>query len=267
MVRFAARNYTICARGPEKLPKFKKSSSGPVHQQDRREQQEQVQPRLEMRGMEKKKRRYRCSYRSERRLNAQGYQFIAGVDEVGRGALCGPVVAAAVLFQKRPRFAGIKDSKQLTALRRQKLVPRIEKVALSYGVGIVSAEEIDRVNIYQATLKAMRLALQQLTPAPDFILFDGLPVRGLLTPCLSIIKGDMRCITIAAASIIAKVTRDNLMQSYSAMYPMYDWARNKGYSCKSHFTALREHGKTSFHRNSFRPVHVDNSQFNLPGTG
>src|ERR1041385_9219629 len=116
---------------------------------------------------------HRCSYRYEKRLIEQGFFRVAGVDEVGRGALCGPVVAAAVIFERRPSVRGINDSKQLTAAQREKLRPRILKAASSFGIGIVSAEEIDRLNIYQATLKAMRIALEQLSPPPDFILIDG----------------------------------------------------------------------------------------------
>jgi ribonuclease HII len=187
----------------------------------------------------------------------QGFQRIAGVDEVGRGALCGPVVAAAVMFSQRPAVHGIKDSKKLTPRQREKLLPRILRAADGYGIGIVSAEEIDRINIYQATLKAMRIALEQISPAPDFILFDGTRVNGILTANLNVIKGDARCITIAAASIVAKVTRDHLMQSYASMYPMYDWVHNKGYSCRNHFQALKDFGPASFHRRSFRPIQQD----------
>ncbi len=205
----------------------------------------------------KKSKRRKCSFRYERKLQKQGFLRIAGVDEVGRGALCGPVVAAAVLLDRRPAIRGIRDSKALTANQRVRLRPRILRVAVSYGIGIVSAEEIDRYNIYQATLRAMHIALSQLSPAPDFILIDGSPVRGLAIPHLNVVKGDARCISIAAASIVAKVTRDQLMKSYASMYPMYDWVRNKGYSCKSHFAALKNYGPTSIHRRSFRPVLVE----------
>jgi ribonuclease HII len=204
-----------------------------------------------------RKRVFRCTYRFEKKLFSQGFSRIAGVDEVGRGALCGPVVAAAVMFRSRPAVRGINDSKQLSAERREALKPRILKQALSFGIGIVSAEEIDRINIHQATLKAMRLALDQLTPAPDFILVDGTRIHGLKAASLNLIKGDARCLTIAAASIIAKVTRDNLLQSYASMYPMYDWGKNKGYSCVNHFRGLAEFGPISFHRRSFKPVQVD----------
>lgn len=213
-----------------------------------------------------KVRKYRCSYRYERRLNEQGFHFVAGVDEVGRGALCGPVVAAAVIFKRRPKLWGVRDSKQLTAVQREKLLPRILRCAVSFGIGIISAEEIDRINIYQASLKAMRAAVQQLHPVPDFIVLDGMPVKGLSIPHLSVVKGDAKCFSIAAASIIAKVTRDHLMLSYDAMYPQYGWARNKGYSAKSHFAALREHGKTAFHRNSFHPC-FEEKQLGLLGAG
>jgi ribonuclease HII len=200
---------------------------------------------------------YHCSYQFEKKLFGQGFTRIAGVDEVGRGALCGPVVAAAVMFQSRPKIRGINDSKQLTPEQREKLKPRILSAALSFGIGIVSAEEIDRINIHQATLKAMRLALDQLSPSPDFILVDGTRVHGLKAASLNLVKGDARCLTIAAASIVAKVTRDNLLQSYASMYPMYDWAHNKGYSCVNHFKGLAEFGPVSFHRRSFRPVQID----------
>jgi ribonuclease HII len=208
-------------------------------------------------GPADRKRVFRCSYRFEKKLYSQGFTRIAGVDEVGRGALCGPVVAAAVMFHTRPKIRGINDSKRLTAEEREKLKPRILKEAVAVGIGIVSAEEIDRINIHQATLKAMRIALDQLTPTPDFILVDGTRVHGLKAASLNLIKGDARCITIAAASIVAKVTRDNLLQSYASMYPMYDWAHNKGYSCVNHFKGLAEFGPISFHRRSFRPVQVD----------
>jgi len=211
------------------------------------------------------RRKYRCTYKHERQLLEQGYCRIAGVDEVGRGALCGPVVAAAVLFSGRPRVRGINDSKKLTARQREKIQPRILKAAWSFGIGIVPAEEIDRINILQATLKAMRIALDQLSPAPDFVLIDGTRVHGLPAASLNLVKGDARSISIAAASIIAKVTRDHLMQSYASMYPMYDWFRNKGYACRNHFEALRNHGPVSFHRKSFRPVQKD-SQLELDGS-
>jgi ribonuclease HII len=208
-------------------------------------------------GPSGRKRIYRCSYRFEKKLFRQGFSRIAGVDEVGRGALCGPVVAAAVMFSERPRIRGINDSKQLTCEKREDLKPRILKESLAFGIGIVSAEEIDRINIHQATLKAMRIALDQLVPSPDFILVDGTRVHGLKAASLNLVKGDARCLTIAAASIIAKVTRDNLLQSYASMYPMYDWAHNKGYSCVNHFKGLAEFGPIAFHRRSFRPVQLD----------
>ena len=204
-----------------------------------------------------RKRVYHCSYQYEKKLFEQGFSRIAGVDEVGRGALCGPVVAAAVMFQARPKVRGINDSKQLTQEKREKLKPRILSEALAFGIGIVSAEEIDRINIHQATLKAMRIALDQLRPSPDFILVDGTRIHGLNAASLNLVKGDARCLTIAAASIVAKVTRDNLLQSYASMYPMYDWAHNKGYSCVNHFKGLAEFGPISFHRRSFRPVQID----------
>ena len=211
------------------------------------------------------KRHYRCTFRYENKLRKQGFHRIAGVDEVGRGALCGPVVAAAVMFDGRPKVRGINDSKKLNPRQRESLKPKILEIAVGWGIGIVSAEEIDRINIHQATLKAMRMALEQLSPPPDFVLFDGTRVKGVPTANLNIVKGDARCISIAAASILAKVTRDHLMQSYASMYPIYDWQQNKGYSCKTHFDALRECGPTSLHRRSFRPVYEDGQLSLLEG--
>jgi ribonuclease HII len=206
--------------------------------------------------------KHRCTFRFEKKLREQGFTLIAGVDEVGRGALCGPVVAAAVVFRIRPPIRGINDSKLLTPERREKLKPKILKSCVSWGVGVVSAEEIDRLNIYHASLKAMKMALDQLEPPPDFVLIDGRTVKGVFSPNLCLIHGDARCISIAAASIVAKVTRDHLMKSYASMYPVYDWMSNKGYSCPQHFKALREHGPTSFHRRSFRPIYEE-LQLNL----
>lgn len=201
--------------------------------------------------------RHRCTYRFERQLQQQGFRLVAGVDEVGRGALCGPVVAAAVVFRDRPRCRGINDSKQVDPALREKLRTRIFDEAVCWATGIVSAEEIDRINIHRASIKAMMLALHELHPQPDFVLVDGRPIRGLPLPSLSLVKGDARCLSIAAGSIIAKVTRDFLMLSYASMYPMYDWANNKGYSCPKHFEALDKFGPTSFHRRSFSPVMED----------
>lgn len=212
----------------------------------------------------RKRSRYRCSYRMERKLQKQGFSRIAGVDEVGRGALCGPVVAAAVLFSEMPPIRGIDDSKRLSASQRERLKPKIIKRAISFGIGIVPAEEIDRINIHQASLKAMRIAICGLVPEPDFVLIDGRHVGGLSIPHLSVIKGDARCISIAAASIIAKVIRDCLMKNYAVLYPAYDWHRNKGYSCPNHFLALQKYGPISFHRRSFKPVITD-KQLSLLG--
>lgn len=209
---------------------------------------------------------YHCNYRHEKKLQRQGFQRIAGLDEAGRGALCGPVVAAAVCFERRPPIRGINDSKKLSAPQREKLLLRILRHASGCGIGIVCAEEIDRINIYQATLKAMRMALNQISPPPHFALIDGRPVRGLFVPSLGLIKGDARCLTIAAASIVAKVTRDYLMKSYASMYPMYDWTRNKGYGCPKHFEALIAHGPTPFHRRSFKPIPKNGDSFGQPET-
>lgn len=181
---------------------------------------------------------------------------------MGRGALCGPVVAAAVVFEGTPALPGVDDSKRLTPEEREDLEPLIRESALCYGVGIVSAEEVDRMNIYHASVKAMCLALERLSSVPDFVLYDGNRIRSMTRPSMNLIDGDARSKTIAAASIVAKVTRDRLMKSYAMLYPVYDWHSNKGYSCPKHFSGLREHGPCPLHRKSFEPVRLA-SQFEL----
>jgi ribonuclease HII len=197
-----------------------------------------------------------CSDAPEQALRYQGYVQIAGVDEVGRGALFGPVVAAAVILPTRTASLarlGLKDSKQLTAEERERLDLRIRKLALAVAVAEVSAAEIDRLNIYQASRLAMRLAVEQLPLAPDHLLIDAMLIDH---PCpqTRLFYGDALSLSIAAASVIAKVHRDALLRALDAEYPHYGLAAHKGYATPQHRKALAEHGPCPLHRRSFAPV-------------
>jgi ribonuclease HII len=191
----------------------------------------------------------------EEKARRQGFQVITGLDEAGRGPLAGPVVAAAVVLPRTRNIQGVADSKTLKAEQREKALSLIRKRALGIGVGIVEAEEIDRLNILQASLKAMELALQDLSLSPDCLLIDGLHTLRLPLNQQAIIKGDGRCLSIAAASIVAKVTRDRLMVDYHERYPQYNFARHKGYGTREHLQAIREHGCCPLHRQSFRTIY------------
>lgn len=192
-------------------------------------------------------------------LFKQGYSFIAGIDEAGRGCLAGPVVAAAVMLPLdddalASRLAGVRDSKQMTAQARDRLYDVIMRHALATAVGIGSVELIDERNILQATKHAMYAAIAQL-PIPAYaLLIDALVLPRLSLPQRSIIKGDESCLSIAAASIIAKVTRDRLMLQLHEQYPLYGFDQHKGYGTPAHLAALHEHGVTPLHRKSFAPV-------------
>src|SRR5579871_5252863 len=196
---------------------------------------------------------FRCEGTLERELRARGFHLVAGVDEVGRGALFGPVVAAAVILSPERPVRGLNDSKQLEPERREVLAGRIRERAVAWAVAAVDAATIDWINIYQASRRAMEMAVAQLSPAPDFLLIDALPL-GLVTPQRPLIKGDERCHAIAAASIIAKVWRDDCMRRWDEIYPEYGLASHKGYSTPEHTQALREYGPTPLHRLSFDPV-------------
>ncbi|MEM6579423.1 MAG: ribonuclease HII [Pseudomonadota bacterium] len=191
----------------------------------------------------------------ERAEHASGSRRIAGVDEVGRGPLAGPVTAAAVVLDPNKIPDGIRDSKTLTPLRREKVCAAILDSA-EVVVAHASVEEIDRINILQATFLAMTRALEGLTPAPDLALVDGqrLP-KAMPCPGRAIIRGDAICLSIAAASIVAKVARDKLMWDLAQQYPGYGWETNAGYGSKSHMAALQNLGATPHHRRSFKPVH------------
>jgi ribonuclease HII len=191
----------------------------------------------------------------ERRLRERHYQFIAGVDEAGRGPLAGPVVSAAVILPAEGTIQGLDDSKKLSPSRREQLFDEVQEQALAVGVGVVDAAEIDRINILQASLRSMQLAVDELAPCADYLLIDGqFTLQGTSTPQTAIVKGDARCAAIAAASIIAKVSRDRLMQRYHRRYPLFGFDRHKGYPTKAHKAAIAAHGPCPIHRQSFRGV-------------
>lgn len=196
-----------------------------------------------------------CSLAWEKRLHSQGIRPVAGVDEAGRGPLAGPVVACAVILPEKFSGEGLTDSKKLTALQREKhfaaLTSRIDVV---YAIGVCEAEEIDRLNILRATHEAMRRALVGLTTTPAHALVDGLPVRGLPIEHTALVGGDGLSLSIAAASVIAKVTRDRLMHRWHVEYPAYGFSQHKGYGTAAHLNALNHHGPCPIHRRSFAPV-------------
>lgn len=189
----------------------------------------------------------------EKKYWTQGYQHIAGIDEAGRGPLAGPVVAAAVILPPDFYLPGLDDSKKLTENKREQYFAAIQTEALDVGVGIIQAEEIDTINIFEAAKKAMLTALVGLTIKPDFLLIDALKLNAPY-PQESIIKGDSKSISIAAASIIAKVTRDRIMKQIGEEYPQYGFSRHMGYGTKEHMKAIEEYGITSYHRKSFGPI-------------
>ena len=190
----------------------------------------------------------------ERGLRGRGFGRIAGVDEAGRGPLAGPVVAAAVIFPAGFTDSRINDSKRLDARRREELVPVITGAAINWAVAESSESEVDAINILQATLRAMERALSALQVAPDYVLVDGSIMPGVLVPGEAVVGGDGRVACIAAASILAKVHRDRLMQAHHERWPVYGFDKNKGYGTPAHLTALIEHGPCPLHRRSFRPV-------------
>jgi ribonuclease HII len=181
----------------------------------------------------------------------QGFEHVAGVDEAGRGPLAGPVVAAAVILPKGLSLEGVNDSKKLSAKQREVLFHEIREHALSVGVGIVSHEVIDRINIYQASILAMRKAVEKLSILPSIVLADGNSFKHETWRYQNIIDGDAKSVTIAAASVIAKVTRDSLMLEYHEQFPLYGFDRHKGYGTKFHVEALRQYGMCPIHRRSF----------------
>jgi ribonuclease HII len=197
--------------------------------------------------------KFRCEATLERELRARGFHAIAGVDEVGRGSLFGPVVAAAVILSPERPVRGLNDSKLLEAERREVLAERIRERAVAWAVAAVDAATIDAINIYQASRVAMRMAVNRLQTPPDFLLVDAVPIE-LPLPQRPLIKGDARCHAIAAASIVAKVHRDALMRVWDEVFPEYGLAAHKGYSTPEHYAAIEKFGPTPLHRLSFEPV-------------
>ena len=178
-------------------------------------------------------------------------EYICGIDEVGRGPLAGPVVASAVILPKDCEILYINDSKKVSEKQREALYEEIKQKAIAIGIGMASVETIDEINILQATYQAMRMAIQNLSVRPDLLLNDAVTIPDVEIPQCPIIKGDAKSISIAAASIIAKVTRDRMMAEYDAIYPKYGFASNKGYGSATHIAALKEHGPCEIHRKSF----------------
>lgn len=189
----------------------------------------------------------------EKEIWAKG-RIPAGVDEAGRGPLAGPVVAAAVVLPDDCKIDGLDDSKKLSHSKREKILEEIKLIAISYAVGIVEPDEIDRINILRAALLAMEISVKQLTTKPDYLLIDGNQKTSLLLMQETIVKGDSKSCSIAAASILAKVTRDSIMEEYHSIYPEYNFKGHKGYPTKEHYQALREYGPCPIHRKTFRGV-------------
>lgn len=195
------------------------------------------------------------NYKYERELRDNNIEYIAGVDEVGRGPLVGPVVAACVVLPKEFNLDGLTDSKKLSEKKRNFYFEEVKRQALGYGVGIIDEKKIDEVNIYEATKLAMKEAIEECkkTCKIEHVLIDAMPLE-LDVPTTSIIKGDLKSITISAASVIAKVTRDRMLDELHEKFPMYDFKKNKGYPTKKHLEAIEEYGIIDEHRRSYGPV-------------
>jgi len=189
----------------------------------------------------------------EKELNKQGYKLIAGCDEAGRGPLCGPVVAAAVIFPHGYKLDGLTDSKKLSEKKRKLYFEQIKKDAISYGISIVSPKVIDEINIYEASRQAMLEAISQLDPKPDYIITDAMPLP-TYENSMPIIKGDALSITIAAASVLAKVTRDEIMYELDKEHPEYGFAKHKGYPTKLHLENMKKYGILNNYRLTYKPV-------------
>jgi len=188
----------------------------------------------------------------ENELRKKGFKYICGIDEAGRGPLAGPVVVASVIMPADSMIEGVNDSKKVSEKKREKIYDQILEEAISYGVAIIGQDEIDEINILNATKKGLTVSLQELSQRPDLILVDalnGIDTMGI--PYDSIIKGDAKCYSIAAASIIAKVTRDRIMREWDSVYPEYGFEKHKGYGTAAHIAAIREHGLCPIHRRSF----------------
>ena len=193
------------------------------------------------------------TYQFERDLREKGYSLIGGVDEVGRGPLVGPVVAACCVLPEKFHLEGLTDSKKLSEKKREFFFEEIKKQAITYGIGIVDEKRIDEINIYQATKEAMIQAINLCNPKPEAVLTDAMKLD-IDAPVTPIVKGDLRSITISAASVLAKVTRDHMLYDLDEKYPMYDFKHNVGYPTKKHLAAIEEYGIIPEHRRSYGPV-------------
>ncbi len=202
-------------------------------------------------AFQKEQHRLETMLQFERECYKQGYTFVAGIDEVGRGPLAGPVVTAAVILPENCKIEFVNDSKKLSAKKREELYHIICQKAISYGIGVVSSEQIDKINILQATYEAMKEAISNLSVTPQFILVDAVHIPNITIPQKGIIGGDGKSISIAAASIIAKVTRDKMMKKFATLYPAYAFEKNKGYGSEEHIHAIKQHGLCAIHRKSF----------------
>lgn len=208
--------------------------------------------------------RFRCTWRFENAIKSQGFSYVAGCDEAGRGALLGPLYAAAVILDPTRRIRGLDDSKKLTPEQREDFVEAIRARALAFAVVGVPAAEVDLLNVYQASRRAMIQALRQLNPNPDYVLTDAMRLAGwgdrieFSIPYRSLIHGDARSVSIAAASILAKTTRDARLRELDQIYPQYQLASNKGYGTPEHLQGLAQHGPCPEHRRTFAPVKVCN---------
>ncbi|WP_371371284.1 ribonuclease HII [Sporomusa aerivorans] len=209
---------------------------------------------------QKENERVLALYKYERLLQKQDYNLVAGIDEAGRGPLAGPVVIGAVILPPDCYLPGLNDSKKLTAAQREKLYQEILAVAIAVSRSIVSVETIDNLNIYHATIAGMYQAIEGLTPAPQAVLIDAVPLPRLTVPSESIISGDQISASIAAASIIAKVERDRIMNELDCKYPVYGFQRHKGYGTEEHMNALLKYGPCEYHRRSFAPVKAAEQQ-------
>ena len=190
----------------------------------------------------------------ETKASHQGFKNIAGIDEAGRGPLAGPVVAAAVIFPSQVNIPGLNDSKKLSTKKREELFPKIQEISVFYGVAVVDQKVIDKINILQAARLAMKQAVETLKITPGLLLIDGNQKIDSTLNQWAIVKGDLRSLSIAAASVLAKVTRDRIMDDYHKLYPQYEFNRHKGYGTKLHKHLIQEHGPCPIHRNTFKGV-------------
>lgn len=201
---------------------------------------------------EKEEARLLLLKKQENELRKKGFNFICGIDEAGRGPLAGPVVVASVIMPADSMIEGVNDSKKVSEKKREKIYDQIIEEAISYGVGIIGQDEIDEINILNATKKGLTMSLQELTQKPDLILVDALThIDTLGIPYDSIIKGDAKCYSISAASIIAEVTRDRIMREWDKVYPEYGFEKHKGYGTATHISAIKQYGLCPIHRKSF----------------